>query len=748
MKSFITSFILLLFLSSGFAQSVTIKVVHSTSGKAINEVLVEDKESAEIKMTNDVGIVVFSNLKKGNHSFTVSGLGITSLTQNIDVHDDDQNITLQVEKSDIQLDEVVVLSNLVRKKEFINKIDINLRPLNNSQEVLRMVPGLFIGQHAGGGKAEQIFLRGFDIDHGTDIQINVDGMPVNMVSHAHGQGYADLHFVIPELIERVDFSKGPYMAEKGNFSTAGWVDFRTVNTLNKNIVKAEIGQFDTYRLFGAVSLFSKESQVNGTSAYVAGEYNFSNSYFDAPQDFKRLNIMAKFNSKIGNHTHLTLTGSHFNSDWNHSGQIPDRAVESGLIGFFGSIDPTEGGNTSRSNINLQALTMFKDGGFLKNQLFYSQYNFELFSNFTFFLDDPIFGDQIKQRETRNIIGYNSNYTKEHKLGQKNAEFNAGLQFRYDIVADNELSKSTNRTELRERIQYGDVNEANVSLYASESIQLNQKWTVDLGARFEYFNNQYKDQIQNNQIGTASATTILPKFNVYYTHSEKTQWYLKSGKGFHSNDTRVVVPQGGKKILPAAYGTDLGMVWKPFKRLMIQPALWYLFLDQEFVYVGDAGVVEPSGKSVRMGADFSARYQLSQRLFADMDLNVTKPRAIDEPSGQQYIPLAPTFTSVFGLNYVSSNGFSGNIRGRYLGDRPANEDNTVIADGYFVTDLQLNYQKSNMTVSILINNLFNTKWKETQFNTESRLKDEVEPVEEIHFTPGSPFFSRLALSYTF
>ena len=244
----------------------------------------------------------------------------------------------------VELGEVTVSSARAHDQQLISRLDIKLRPITNSQEVLRLVPGLFIGQHAGGGKAEQLFLRGFDLDHGTDIQLTVDGMPVNMVSHAHGQGYADLHFVIPELIEGVDFKKGPYNAEKGNLATAGWVNFRTRTALDRSFLKLEGGQFDTFRAVAGLDLLgtvrrSGKGRAKNQSAYLASEYSFTNSYFDNPQHFKRLNVMGKYRGHLGANTNLTLTGSTFWSKWNHSGQIPDRAIESGLTGFFGSVDP-------------------------------------------------------------------------------------------------------------------------------------------------------------------------------------------------------------------------------------------------------------------------------------------------------------------------------------------------------------------------------------------------------------------------
>jgi len=233
--------------------------------------------------------------------------------------------------------------------------------------------------------------------------------------------------------------------------------------------------------------------------------------------------------------------------------------------------------------------------------------------------------------------------------------------------------------------------------------------------------------------------------LYYTASSRLQVFVKTGKGFHSNDTRVVVPQGGRQILPAAYGSDLGISWKPLPGLLVNATAWTLWLAQEFVYVGDEGVVEPSGRSRREGIDLSLRYQLSPRLFADVGLNATRPRAIGEPEGRNYLPLAPTFTSVGGLTLQSPRGFSGSLRYRWLGDRPANEDNSLVANGYFLADTQVNYTRPHYQVGLSVQNLLNTRWKETQFANESRLQGEAGPVEEIHFTPGTPFLGRLSLT---
>jgi outer membrane receptor protein involved in Fe transport len=725
------------------SQSLKGVVYDQATKKPLVGATVQLDESVQlIRTTNELGEFTFLNLEKKTYQVSISFIGFEKNIQTVTIP---QLKSLDVPMSGgyLKLDEVQVQNQQAHQQQLINKIDIGLRPIINSQEVLRMVPGLFIGQHAGGGKAEQIFLRGFDIDHGTDIRLSADGLPVNMVSHAHGQGYADLHFIIPELIENVAFKKGPYSAEHGNFSTAGWVDFRTKDVLDRSFVKAEIGQFDTYRLLAAADLLSHKAKQNNQSAYVATEYNFSNSYFDSPQNFNRFNVLAKYYGKISPQTYLNAAFSSFWSKWNHSGQIPDRAVASGITSHYGAIDDTEGGETSRTNLNLQFLTTTTNGGLFKNQLFFSNYNFELFSNFTFFLDDPINGDQIKQFENRNLFGYNGSYSVE----KERSVTTVGVNYRHDLTQNTELSKTTNRTQLRELLKYGDINEASLGAFLDHNLVLSPIWNLNLGLRYDFFNNKYTDKMGDGS-GRASSGILLPKINLYYTPNTRLQLYLNTGKGYHSNDTRVVVPQNGRQILPPAYGTDLGLNWKPFSRLFINAAAWYLWLDQEFVYVGDAGIVEPSGQTRRQGLDVSVRYQVSKSLYLDTDINLTKPRAIGEDQGSDYLPLAPLFTSIGGITWQNKYGFSGSVRYRYMGDRPANEDNTIVAKGYFVNDLQLNYTQKSYQIGLSINNIFNVKWKETQFATESRLKNESEPVEEIHFTAGSPFFARITFTKYF
>lgn len=655
-----------------------------------------------------------------------------------------EGITIALETQIFQLDELIIGKEKDALKT-IARIDLELNPVNNSQEILRKVPGLFIGQHAGGGKAEQIFLRGFDIDHGTDITLSVDGMPINMVSHAHGQGYSDLHFIIPETIQKIDFGKGPYYANQGDFNTAGYVSFDTKNSLPTNTVSVGYGDFNSFRTLGMFNLLEHNSKDD---AYVAVEYIETDGPFESPQNFNRLNLFAKYNTYLNGSDKLTFTTSHFTSRWDASGQIPQRAVDNGMITRFGAIDDTEGGKTSRSNINVQLQKTLADNSFMKANAFYSNYNFELFSNFTFFLENPLDGDQIKQFEERDIFGMNVQFTDIIDNGKTETTLNKGIGFRFDNSLGNQLASTKNRTEILQNIQLGDIQQTNAYAFYNATFELG-KWKIAPAVRFDYFKFLYNDALSTNYETLSNTKSIVnPKLNFFYTPNDNMQWFLKSGIGFHSNDARVVLLQNADKILPRAYGLDFGNIWKPSKNVVINTAAWYLFSEEEFVYVGDAGIVEPSGKSERFGLDIGLRYQLTDYLFFTSDATVTKARSLEAISGADFIPLAPNFTLAGGLSMTQKGNFSGSFNYRYLGDRPANEDNSIVAKGYFVSDINLNYHLKNMTIGVSIENLFNVAWNETQFATESRLQNEVNSVEEIHFTPGTPFFAKLSIVYQF
>jgi hypothetical protein len=680
----------------------------------------------------------------------VSALGYSK--QNLKLSGHRGNISIYLSPEQTQLSEVKISSTLSDPNHVISMTDIASRGVSNSQEILRMVPGLFISQHQGGGKAEQIFLRGFDNDHGKDIALSMDNMPINMVSHAHGQGYADSHFIIPELVANTSYGKGPFDADKGDLAVSGWVNYQSRNKVD-NLLKAEAGQFNTFRGLAMLNVFDEALRSKGQNLYVAAEYRYSDAYFDNPQHFKRFNVFSKYSGRLSEKNWLTLSASAFSSRWNASGQIPEGAAASGKVGYFGAIDPNEGGQTSRYNLNAVLKTDFRGKSVLSNQLYYSRYHFDLFSNFTLFLNDEINGDEIRQRESRNLFGYNGIYRFGSEIGSLKMMTEAGLSARFDFIDNSELSHTLSRYTLLERIKLGDISEYSISPYLSETFLVNEKLSIHIGARYDRIFYAYQNKLADDKafpgLGTFKAHNGIfsPKLKFNYSLSDRVQTFISLGKGFHSNDARSVVSSPAASGLPAAYEMDLGAVLKPISNMIISSAIWYSYLEQELVYGGDGGTVEFSGKTRRLGADLSVRYQPLNAVYIDIDLNYANGRSVDEPPGLNYIPLAPRWSSTGGVTFSPGQGIGGGLRYRYLAGRPANEDYTLIASGYFITDLILSYKIKKLAFGLSINNLFNVKWKESQFVEETRLKGE-EPVEGITFTPGTKFGATASLSYNF
>lgn len=742
------SLFFLFFNASAQHSSLGGRIIDSATHVAVNNVTVK-LENGQADITDEAGKFYFK--KTSGRTLTISAVGYRKEIILLSAFTSGQ--TIRIAEQQTHLQDVVITANSRNPYKTISETDIKLRGVSNSQEVLRIVPGLFIGQHQGGGKAEQIFLRGFNNDHGTDINMSVDGMPINMVSQAHGQGYADSHFIIPETIESTTYKKGMYDAEKGDLAVTGWVNFSTANAIAGNTIKAEAGQFDTYRLLGMANLLSDKARANGQSWYAASEYRYSNSYFDNPQHFNRFNFFTKYHGRLNANNTLTLSASTMYSKWKASGQIPESAVDQGIIGFYGAIDPNEGGVTSRTNVNAQLLTTLRNNDKLKNQLYYSRYKFDLHTNFTFYLVDTVNGDEIRQREARNLFGYNGSYLHENYIGNTKLTTEFGINARLDATKGSELSHTINNFTLLDPIKLGDITETSTGAYLSETFQFTPKFSINAGLRFDQFYYKYHNKLAGDStlngagIYKANNNVVSPKLNFYYQVNDKSQFYLFLGKGFHSNDTRVVVAEKGLQTLPAAYGADLGTILRPAGNILFNAAIWYSYLQKEYVYAGDGGSVEFSGRTRRIGLDLSGRYQPVSSIYLDADVNYAHGRSIDDPTGANYIPLAPVWSSTGGITYIFKDGFNGSLRYRWLGDRAANEDYSLKAEGYFVNDLVLNYTKKRYEVGITINNLFNVKWKETQFETETRLKGN-QPVNNIAFTAGTKFFAVGHVSYTF
>lgn len=662
---------------------------------------------------------------------------LLSIVMPLSAHNPNSPDSLEAEP--IRLRDINVIRRINHLSE-ISKVDLAANPVKSSQEILRTVPGLFIAQHAGGGKAEQLFLRGFDLDHGTDINISVDGMPVNMVSHAHGQGYADLHFLQPEVIENIDFDKGLYNMTKGDLATAGYVEFKTRDRMPTQ-VSAEIGMHDYQRYRASMSLINNEYE----SLYFAGAFLSDNGFFDSPQHFKRLNAMAKY-TRWGENSRFNIIASHFNSSWNASGQIPERAVDNGMIGWFGSLDASEGGSTSRSNFQFLHKLYLPDGATVNSDFYLSYYTFDLFSDFTFQLNDPEHWDEINQKEKRIVAGGHTDYNNHFHIGDETWKWSAGAGFRYDHIMDIALYHTQNRHQLG-TYSLGDIDESNMFGFAGMEINLGPVM-INPSLRVDWFHFNYADKTAEiyDDKGTAQAF-ISPKLNITYNPSRNLQLYLKGGRGFHSNDARVVVVENGKNVLPQALGADFGMHWKPFANVAVNAALWYLHLNQEFVYVGDEAIVEPSGKSRRMGLDVGFRWEIVKNLYLQVDYTYSNARMTEEAKGENYIPLAPVNTLLGGISYKNKH-ISAGIHTRWISNRPANEDYSLTAKGYCITDANVSYTWRKFTVGAIAENLFNTKWREAQFATETLIPGDSQPITDICFTPGTPLALRAFVTFTF
>ncbi|MEO6315271.1 MAG: TonB-dependent receptor [Chitinophagaceae bacterium] len=742
------------FVSTLYAQQKNVSgiVTDSTSNSPLAGATILLSPGNVIIVTNDDGRFLYPTGVVSISEITVTAVGFALKT--IPIQENSGKLTFRMCPRRVELADVVIRATAVNPTKVISDMDIKMRGISNSQEVLRIVPGLFIGQHQGGGKAEQIFLRGFDADHGTDVSISADGIPVNMVSHAHGQGYADSHFIIPETIEKVDFGKGPYEPSKGDFSTAGYLNFHTRSALKDNLLKLEAGQYGTWRGLAMINLLKRTNSSARQSWYAASEYSYSNSYFDNPQRFKRFNLFTKYTGNLSDRNIISVTASTLHSSWLASGQIPERAVEEGLVGFYGALDPNEGGITSRTNVSVELSSHLKNGGQLKNQLYFTHYTFDLHSNFTFFLLDSVNGDEIRQMEKRNLFGYHGSYHHQSQIGATKFVTNIGIDTRVDLTSNTKLEHTLNRFTVLNLSKWGNIGELGAGAYAKTAVKFTGRFTLNAGIRFDQFYYRYNNKLGSDTtlpgigIYKAGNNIFSPKISLFYQAASNTAIYLSTGKGFHTNDARVVVAARHLKTLPAVYATDLGIIMKPVANLILHAVAWYSYLQQEYVYGGDGGTVEFSGKTRRLGLDVSGRYQLLQSIYIDLDMNYAHGRAIGLEKGKGYIPLAPVLSSTGGITYTNKNGFNGSLRYRYLAKRPANEEYSLTCEGYFVNDLVINYTKPKYEIGIIVNNVFNTTWKETQFDADTRLRHEKNSTEGISFTAGTKFFAKFSVSYLF
>ena len=610
--------------------------------------------------------------------------------------------------------------------------DFELRPHGRPADVLRLIPGLIIDQHQGGGKAEQYLLRGFDADHGTDLALFVDGVPVNLRSHAHGQGYADLHFLIPETIRAVDALKGPYFAEHGDFDTAGAVRFLTRDSVEENTLEISGGSFDTQRYLALLS-----PTRDRVKTLVAAEGYRSDGPFDHPNGYVRFNLFAKATTDLTEDMRASLSASHYRAEWHGSGELPARTVRSGLVDRFGAIDPNEGGVTERTNVNLDYVWKVGESQKLSVNAYASYYRLTLFNDFTLFLNDPDRGDMINQRDRRWLGGLDAQYeVKQRPLGMP-LTTTAGVQYRIDtprVV----LASAVQRHQVG-RVQDVDIVEQSVSPFVKLDLVPIEKVRLVTGARGDVFTFDVKERV-NITDGRASgaATKARPnvKANLILGPWLATELFANFGTGFHSNDARAVIANPKLDALPTATGYEAGFKSRILPRTELSATYWFLNLSSELVFVGDDGTTEARGKSHREGLEVATTISLLDWLTFKGDFTWTR-RAEFVDTGFP-IPLAPRWTARAELTARLPWGLSTSAEMRYLGDRVADDFGFHTARGYTLFNWNARYRYKALEAFLSIENLADTKWREAQFFFTSRLPGEpAGGVPDVHFTPGNP-----------
>ncbi|MDP2140800.1 MAG: TonB-dependent receptor [Gammaproteobacteria bacterium] len=624
---------------------------------------------------------------------------------------------------------------------------LHQRPISRPAELLELVPGLIATQHSGEGKGNQYFLRGFNLDHGTDLAIKVDGLPVNMPSHAHGQGYADLNFLIPELVEVLSYRKGPYYAEIGDFGTAGSSEFIYADVLERGTVTMTAGGNDYRRIFAGQSFeaFSGNLTVAGAVTDYAGPWVLD-------QNLDKKNALVKYHQVSGD-TAWSITAMGYDNTWDSTDQIPLRAVESGALSRFGNIDPSDGGKTHRHSLSFDWI---QDQGEsrLTADGYVIDYGLDLFSNFTYFLEDPVRGDQFEQAEDRTVFGFNIAWQRDLSLGQIPSSLTLGLQNRSDNI-DLGLYKTQQR--MRHTItREDDVQQSLTSPYVSLEQEWSETFRSVASVRFDRYATDVDADMRING-GVRSQTLTSPKLNLIYSPTSSTEYFVSAGQGFHSNDARGTtiridpvsgVPADSVDLLAKARSTEIGMRTSAIANAQIAVSMFSMKLDSELLYVGDAGATEALGASKRRGIEIGAIYAPTEWLLVDTDLTFTKAR-LTGVGADDRIPNSVDRTASLGLIVNNLNNWSGGLRVRYLGEAPLIEDNSMKSDSTFLLNAQTTYQiNANWSVGLEVMNLLDSNDNDITYFYESRLAGEAMPQDDIHFHPVEPRSVRLTVQARF
>ncbi len=629
----------------------------------------------------------------------------------------------------------------------IGRQDINSRPILRSGDLLEFVPGLVATQHSGSGKANQYFLRGFNLDHGTDFATFVDAMPVNMRTHGHGQGWTDLNFLIPEAVEQLRYRKGTYYADVGDLSSAGSARFQLADTMPRGVAEVTAGSFGYLR-----GVVVDSFQVGGGDLLFGGEFQtFKGPWTDIDENVRKKNGLLRYSGAVGSgRAHLMLMA--YGNKWNSPDQIPQRAVAQGLISEFGSIDTTVGGEASRFSIS-GGWSGSALGGQLSANAYTVDSSLDLFSNFTYLLDDPVNGDQFRQVDERRLYGFEVS----QQWGSGRSRWRVGADGRYDDIDRVGLFRTKARQPLS-TVREDAVKEGSIGLFASNEFTFNDKLRTYFGLRYDYFDFDVQAKTQPDNSGRANDDKLSFKGSVIYKPVDPLELYLSAGQGFHSNDARGTTiridPVSGEAAdrvdaLVGSEGGELGARLFLSDRVQGTLAVWALRLDSELLFVGDAGNTEASRPSSRKGVEAGLYYFGSKNLSGEVEVSYTKTRFRDaDPAGDKIPGSIPLVVSG-GMTYKTDSGWLATGRLRFFGKYPLIEDESVKSDGSLLVNLRAGREWGRLGAYLDVFNVLNSRDHDIDYFYASRLPGEPpEGVEDLHFHVFQPRGARLNLRYSF
>ncbi|MED5385930.1 MAG: TonB-dependent receptor [Pseudomonadota bacterium] len=622
--------------------------------------------------------------------------------------------------------------------------DFSTRPLARVAELVEVIPGMIATQHSGPGKANQYFLRGFNLDHGSDFSTYFDGMPVNWRTHAHAQGYMDLNFIIPELIKRLDFQKGPYFANTGDFSLAGSNRMVTYDTLEEGFSELTLGSRNETRLLTANSF-----EVGDGDFLYAIEHQQTNGFFDLEQDVRKYNALLKYTGDIFN-VPSRITFSAYDSIWTSTNQIPERAVKNGLIDRFGFIDPDLGGDSYRYSLT---------GSFELNNwelnLYTSSYYMSLINNPTYFLNDSINGDEFEQEDERILLGGSLVNEVETEMFGLPVRRTIGADLRYDDVSELNLFYTVNRNRIGS-LREDEAQQLSLGSFANLQFSLTDRLRASVGLRLDFYDFEV-DALRAQNSGSKNESLWQPKVNIAYGVNENLELYANYGEGFHSNDARAAIntidpatgnPSDTLDILVQGEGSELGFRYDTLEGFNFSLAWFELDLDSELVFVGDAGTTEPSDPSRRNGIELNSFWEFTEALVFDFTATKSDGHFRGLPSGENSIPDAHDLVVAAGLTYHNPNGWTSSFRVRHFDDAALTEDESVKKDSSTLVHFGVSYAQESWELGLDIINLLDQEDDDIAYWFESRMIGETASFEDIHFHPSNPRAVRALLKYKF